>query len=73
MEVASTFGPAFLGSLIMCLVIYLVDRQFPDASEIVSLYKIPLGALVYGVFNWFFFRARCEELVRVLFRLMGRT
>jgi O-antigen/teichoic acid export membrane protein len=72
-RVVSAFSPAFLASLVMCLAIYAVDMQFPDASAIVSLYKIPLGALVYALFSWFFFRARSQELIRVLFRLMGRA
>lgn len=72
-RVVSAFSPALLASLVMCLVIYLVDRQFPDASAIVSLYKIPLGALVYALFSWVFLRRSSEELIRVLFRLMGRT
>jgi teichuronic acid exporter len=73
MAVLSALAPAFLGSLVMCIAIYVVDSQFPVASEWISLYKIPLGALVYVVFSWFFFRGRSEELVRVLFRLMGRS
>jgi len=72
-RVLSAFGPALLASLVMCLVIFLVDLEFPGVSELVSLYKIPLGALVYGLFSWFFFRSRSEELIRVLFRLIGRA
>lgn len=71
--VFSALMPALLGSLVMCLVIYLVDRQFPAVSSIIALYKIPLGALAYVLFSWGFFRGRSEELIRVLFRLMGRA
>ncbi len=71
--VLSAVYPALLVSLVMCGAIYLVDRQFAEASALVSLYKIPLGAVVYVAVSWFFFRERSEELVRILFRLLGRT
>jgi teichuronic acid exporter len=71
--VFSALTPALLGSLAMCAAIYAVDLQFPAASEVASLYKIPLGALVYALFSWCFFRGRSEELIRVFFRLMGRS
>jgi teichuronic acid exporter len=73
MAVFSALTPALLGSLAMCAAIYAVDLQFPAASEVASLYKIPLGALVYALFSWCFFRGRSEELIRVFFRLMGRS
>ena len=73
MTVLSAIAPAVLVSLVMCIVIYLVDMQFADASALVSLYKIPLGAVVYVVVSWLFFRRRSEELVRILFRLAGRS
>jgi O-antigen/teichoic acid export membrane protein len=73
MAVISALTPALLGSLVMCIAIYAVDLQFPAASAWVSLYKIPLGGLIYVLFSWCFFRGRSEELVRVLFRLMGRA
>ena len=73
MAVFSALTPALLGSLAMCVAIYAVDLQFPAASEVASLYKIPLGALVYALFSWYFFRGRSEELIRVFFRLMGRS
>jgi len=72
-QVLSAVAPPLLASIVMCLSIFVVGSQFPDTSEIVSLYKIPLGALVYGLFSWFFFRSRSEELMRVLFRLIGRA
>ena len=68
----SAIMPAFLGALVMCAAIYAADRQFPQASGLVALYQIPLGALVYAAFCWLFFRSRTEELIRILFRLLGR-
>jgi O-antigen/teichoic acid export membrane protein len=73
MAVFSAFTPALLGSLVMCMVIYAVDSQLSTVSPIVALYKVPLGALVYALFSWCLFRGRTEELIRVLFRLMGRA
>jgi len=73
MQVLSATAPALLVSLFMCLIIFAVGLRFPGASEIVSLYKIPLGAVVYALGSWYFFRARSEELIRVLFRLLGRS
>lgn len=72
-EVLSALSPALSVSLGMCLVIYVVDLQFRGVSELVSLYKIPLGAAIYALLSWVFFRARTRELIRVLFRLLGRA
>ena len=73
MTVLAAIAPALLVSLVMCLAIYVVDLQFPDASALVSLYKIPLGVVVYAAVSWFFFRSRSEELIRILLRLVGRA
>ncbi len=72
MTVFSALTPALLGSLVMCLAIYTVDLRFPTESAIAVLYKLPLGAFVYALFSWCFFRDRSKELIRVLFRLLGR-
>lgn len=73
MTVLSAVAPALLVSLVMCLAIYAVDSQLADVSALVSLYKIPLGVVVYVAVSWLFFRRRSEELIRILFRLMGRS
>jgi teichuronic acid exporter len=66
------FLPALVVSLLMCLVVYLVDLQFAGISGIYALYKILLGSMVYILFFRFLFRLESEELMRVLWRLMGR-
>ncbi|NQX89952.1 MAG: lipopolysaccharide biosynthesis protein [Halioglobus sp.] len=72
MTVLSAVTPALVTSSIMCLVIYLVDSLLTDTSALVSLYKIPLGVAVYAAVSWCCFRRRSEELIRILFRLIGR-
>jgi O-antigen/teichoic acid export membrane protein len=64
--------PALITALLMCAVIYTVDSALPNVSGVFALYKIPLGGFVYALFFWLFFRVQCEEVVRVLMRLMGR-
>jgi O-antigen/teichoic acid export membrane protein len=71
--VLAAVSPALLVSLVMCLAIYFLDMQFPTDSPLVALYKIPLGAVLYIVASWCLFRKRSEELIRILFRLMGRA
>lgn len=71
-ETCKAFSPALVVSLLMCLVIYLVDLQLAGVSGIYALYKIPLGSLAYVLFFRFLFKAESEELMRVLWRLMGR-
>lgn len=65
--------PAVLASVVMCVCIYVIDIQLPDMSPIASLYKIPLGVVIYCAFSWLAFRQRSEELIRVTLRLLGRS
>lgn len=71
-DIFTAILPAFIAALLMCGSIYVVALQFPDVSGIYTLYKIPIGALVYGLIFWTFFRDRSEELIRVFMRLIGR-
>jgi O-antigen/teichoic acid export membrane protein len=71
-KVLSTILPGFSVSILMCAVIYLVERQLPDVTGLLALYKIPLGALVYFTAFWLCFRARSQEVIRVLLRITGR-
>lgn len=66
------FTPALIVSLIMCLAIFLVDTRFEQVEGILALYKIPLGAIVYALCLWLFFRKQTEEMLHVTLRLMGR-
>ena len=72
-RVLAAAAPALAASVVMCLSIFFVNLQLPDVSPIFSLYKIPLGILVYIAFSWLVFRQRSEELIRVTLRLLGRT
>lgn len=71
-KIFSAITPAAFTALIMCASIYAVELQFPTVSGVLALYKIPFGALVYVLVFRLFFKGRSEELIRVLFRLMGR-
>jgi O-antigen/teichoic acid export membrane protein len=68
----TAFIPPLVAALLMCGTIYYVDLQFPDVSGVLALYKIPLGALAYGLLFPLLFRSRSRELVRVSMRLAGR-
>ncbi|MEZ5571763.1 MAG: oligosaccharide flippase family protein [Halioglobus sp.] len=72
-SVFSAILPALSVTIIMCAAIYMVERQLPAISGPLSLYKIPLGAMVYVAAFWLLYRGRCKELIRVLLRLTGRN
>jgi len=72
-DLARTFAPAMLVSCAMCAAIYGVDLRFPDVSGLWSLYKIPLGGVVYALLLWVLFRGRCLEVIHVFSRLAGKS
>lgn len=72
MHCLRSFTPAFLVSVIMCIGIYLVDRQFTQMDGFLALYKIPLGGVIYLGAFWLLFRSNLEEIIHVGLRLAGR-
>lgn len=70
--ILSAIAPALVSASLMCAAIYAATLRFPDVSGVHGLYKIPLGALVYVLIFWCFYRGRSEELIRVFLRLVGR-
>lgn len=72
LDFCKAFSPALLISVIMCLVLFTLDLQFPELQGVWGLYKIPVGALVYIGLFWLCFRRRSNELIHVLARVSGR-
>lgn len=69
---ADAFVPALVIAVLMCGVLMGVERALPDPGGIYGLYKVPLGMFVYVACFWYFFRRRSDEVIHVVFRLLGR-
>ncbi len=65
-------APALFVAVAMCAVIFASGLYLPGIDGAYSLYKIPLGAVVYVAVFWFVFRERSREVIHVLSRLAGR-